>query len=395
MKKILVVYDAMITGGTTTCIIPLLEAISSKYEVELLLGKNEGERLDDIPKSVKLLQEAHIKKDDISIPKKVMLLLTAIRSGLKYILFTKNIKFNEIKKYSLNSISVEILSRTIKTKYDVAIGFIEGWADQYISLHTNADKKIAWIHAQIDYIVSNPKLEYNWMKNIDKFVFVTESNKKKFDMMFPEYRDKSVVCENIVNEEEIKRDSLIIPNNEKYRHFADFNGLKIITVCRLTEHIKGIDRIVRCAKILKTQGVSFMWCILGDGRDRLTIAQNIKENDVGDCLFLYGNIENPFPYVKAADIFVLLSRFEGKPLCVTEALIVGTPPIVTNYPSAKEQIIHNENGFIMDNDEESIEKFIRLLASGGYDYLYLRKNLSNKPFRVEKSVGNIIKVIEE
>ena len=138
-----------------------------------------------------------------------------------------------------------------------------------------------------------------------------------------------------------------------------------------------------------------MWCILGDGRDRLTIAQNIKENDVGDCLFLYGNIENPFPYVKAADIFVLLSRFEGKPLCVTEALIVGTPPIVTNYPSAKEQIIHNENGFIMDNDEESIEKFIRLLASGGYDYLYLRKNLSNKPFRVEKSVGNIIKVIEE
>ena len=132
--------------------------------------------------------------------------------------------------------------------------------------------------------------------------------------------------------------------------------MKIVTVCRLTENIKGLDRVVNSARILKECGVSFIWYIMGDGDDRTSVMNRIKERNVEDCLILCGNITNPFPYVKAADLFVLLSRFEGKPICVTEALVLGTPSIVTKYPSAEEQIVHGKNGFVIDNSDDAVEE---------------------------------------
>lgn len=51
-KKILIVYDAMITGGTTTAIIPLMKIISKYYDVDLLLNRNNGECMDLIPKEI-------------------------------------------------------------------------------------------------------------------------------------------------------------------------------------------------------------------------------------------------------------------------------------------------------------------------------------------------------
>ena len=187
----------------------------------------------------------------------------------------------------------------------------------------------------------------------------------------------------------------MIPDDEYYSFFAGFTGFKIITVCRLTEYIKGIDRILKFAKVLKTNGIKFRWCILGDGKDRSSIERQIKENDIEDCLFLFGNIINPFPYVKAADIFILLSRFEGKPICITESLIIGTPAIVTNYPSANEQIVCGYNGIIIDNSEKAINDFSLEFAQRKYDIKELKDNLLRNPFEIKDPISNIIKVIEE
>ena len=94
-------------------------------------------------------------------------------------------------------------------------------------------------------------------------------------------------------------------------------------------------------------------------------------------------MSNPFPYVKAADVFVLLSRFEGKPICITESLIIGTPAIVTNYPSANEQIICGHNGIIIDNSEEAINLFSVEFAQGKHDIKELKGNLLRSPFEMK------------
>lgn len=394
-KKMLIVYDAMITGGTTTGIIPLLKVISSVYDVDLLLYRNDGEHMDEIADSVVLLPEARIAKGDVSVSGKIMMIVVAIKSAIRYMTSAKKIDIGEMKKKALSEASLVGMSRNINNEYDIAIGFIEGWADRFVATRVKATKKVAWIHAQIDYVAPQPKLEHNWMNHIDKFVFVTESNKNKFDLIFPEYSNKSGVCENIIDVESIVSKSQIIPNDDYYSFFSDFTGLKIITVCRLTENVKGIDRIVRFARVLKTSGVRFMWCILGDGKDRSSIKKQIKENGIEDCLFLFGNMANPFPYVKAADVFVLLSRFEGKPICITESLIIGTPTIVTNYPSAKEQIICDYNGIIIDNSEEEINSFAIEFAHGKHDIKELKANLLRSPIEMKDPISNIMKVIED
>lgn len=394
-KKILIVYDAMITGGTTTGIIPFIKAISSVCDVDLLLYRNDGEHMDEIVDSVAVLPEARKMKKDISVIDILRMFGKGVKSVTQYVTFVKKIDVAEMKKRVLSEASLVGLSRNIHKEYDIAIGFIEGWADRIVATQIKAKKKIAWIHAQIDYVVTQPKLEYTWMKCIDKFVFVTKSNKDKFDLLFPEYSNRSLVCENIIDTENIVKKAQMIPNDECYNLFAGFNGLKIVTVCRLTENIKGIDRVIRFAKMLKINHIKYRWYILGDGKDKLSIENQIKENNIEDCLFLLGNMSNPFPYVKEADVFVLLSRYEGKPICITESLIVGTPAIVTNYPSANEQIISNYNGIIIDNSDKAIDVFVQEFAQGKHDIKRLKENLLKSPFETKNPINDIMKVIED
>lgn len=394
-KKILIVYDAMITGGTTTGIIPFIKVLSSVYDVDLLFYRNDGEHMDKIVDSVVVLPEARKIKKYISAIDMLKMVCVVVKSAAEYFIFAKKINVAEMKKRILSEVSLVVLTRNIQKEYDIAIGYIEGWADKFVATRIKAKKKIAWIHAQIDYVITQPKFEYNWMKSIDKFVFVTKTNKDKFDMLLPGYSNKSVVCENIIDIENIVKKAKMIPNDEFYDSFAQFNGLKIVTVCRLTERIKGIDRVVKFAKVLKTNHIKFRWYIIGDGKDKLSIENQIKENNIEDYLFLIGYKSNPFPYVKEADIFVLLSRYEGKPICITESLIVGTPAIVTNYPSANEQIISNYNGIIIDNYDETINEFSHKFAQGKYDIKKLKENLLKSPFETQDSINDIMKVIKD
>jgi len=46
------------------------------------------------------------------------------------------------------------------------------------------------------------------------------------------------------------------------------------------------------------------WYVLGDGSLRRHLEKEIKMRDVGDCFFLLGQRENPYPYMAACDIYV-------------------------------------------------------------------------------------------
>ena len=65
---------------------------------------------------------------------------------------------------------------------------------------------------------------------------------------------------------------------------------------------------------------------------------------------LVGHKSNPFPYIKNADYLVLMSDRETSGLVITEAKIIGTPCIVSNFEAAREQITDGKNGFIIDKD---------------------------------------------
>ena len=79
---------------------------------------------------------------------------------------------------------------------------------------------------------------------------------------------------------------------------------------------------------------------------------------------MVGQQTNPYPYFAQCDIYVQTSSFEGFGLTLSEAKILHKPIVTTNFPSAYDQIVDEENGLIADMTPESVaEMIIRLIEN--------------------------------
>jgi glycosyltransferase involved in cell wall biosynthesis len=73
--------------------------------------------------------------------------------------------------------------------------------------------------------------------------------------------------------------------------------------------------------------------LLGRGRLEASLRRLAAELGVARDVDFPGFAENPYPFMKAAAVFVLSSRWEGSPNVLTEALALGTPAVATDCPS--------------------------------------------------------------
>ena len=69
-------------------------------------------------------------------------------------------------------------------------------------------------------------------------------------------------------------------------------------------------------------------------------------------VIILGKKENPYPYIKACDVYVQPSRYEGNAVTVREAQMLCKPVIVTNYATASSQIHNGLDGIIVPMDNE-------------------------------------------
>jgi glycosyltransferase involved in cell wall biosynthesis len=130
--------------------------------------------------------------------------------------------------------------------------------------------------------------------------------------------------------------------------------LQLISVMRLG-HEKGLERMYAMAKELKNKNYKFIWHVFGDGTD-LNYVTRMKEKfkAIPEVVFM-GTFLNTASYVAASDYLVALSKSEGFSYSIYEALQVGTPCIVTDFPSAFEQVKDGENGFILKMDMSNLD----------------------------------------
>ena len=356
-KKILFAYTFMMIGGSTTSLISLLQNIDySKYDVDLLLMK-KGYPLDYmIPNQVNVLEPALTFKNKraeflgkIASPRSAVYIL---RSRLMPKIL-KKYHAGAVKSQLVNK-SNAMLSRRIDQCYDCAISFIESWPTEYVAYYVKSKKKIAWYH--LDYIAAGfyPKYDRKTYAYFDKIVLVSDQCKANFDSIFPEYTKRTVAIENILTSSYIEKMSSAYAQEIIQRNPGRIN---LITVCRISFKHKGIDRGVRMIKEIVSNNdfdENVNWYIIGDGEDYISLSEIIKQEGLEQYVHLLGAIDNPLPYVKAADLFFLPSRFEGKPMAVTEAFLCGIPVLVTNYASAKEQVKCGFDGLVVDNSEQGI-----------------------------------------
>lgn len=111
----------------------------------------------------------------------------------------------------------------------------------------------------------------------------------------------------------------------------------ILGVGRLTVQKDFLTLIRACAIVRRERPVRLV--ILGEGEERANLEALVGELGFSADIQMPGFIENPFPYMAAASVFVLSSRWEGLPGVLIEALACGCPAVSTDCPSGPSEIL--------------------------------------------------------
>ena len=128
--------------------------------------------------------------------------------------------------------------------------------------------------------------------------------------------------------------------------------MNLLSVGRFTA-AKNYDNVPDIARRIIAGGAEDLkWYIIGFGGDEELIRSKIAEAGMEEHVILLGRRDNPYPYIKACDIYVQPSRYEGKSISVREAQILCKPVAVTAYPTAESQIRHGVDGVIVPLDNE-------------------------------------------
>lgn len=381
-KKILFIYTDMILGGSTTSLLALLfELDKSKYDIDLLLYRNNGVLSDEIPSGIRLLPEARINADNF---------LDRVKKSVKFFFhgdIFKAIK-NEWKYNRKLGLSIQTLSnaqamhnsRCVENQYDIAIAYLEGWPTDYlVTDKIHAKRKISWIHIDYQNSYYETYLALDIYSKPDVVVSVSDDCEKKNRSCLR--LRHSIYLPNIVSEKHIIFMAQAKPNDDEYfSMWENYAQTKLITVCRINNVHKGVDRIIEAATFLKKKDVEFLWYIIGDGPDRENLISEIKSKSLEHNVYMIGSRHNPLPYVRKADVFVLPSRYEGKPIAVTESMILGIPPLVTEYLSAKEQIVNGYDGVIIPNTDGVLGRGIYELLTNKQLLQSIKLNLRSSSY---------------
>lgn len=248
--------------------------------------------------------------------------------------------------------------RRLSRDYDIEVAYLECGPTKVISASRSRAKKVAWVHCDLILKEEDPlafaKKTTPWYAKFDRVVCVSESVRESFRRLYDD-RFPSCVLYNVNNEAEILRKAdAFTPDTEG-----------IPTLCavgRLTDQ-KNFLHLLRALPKLRRDGIPFRLQIIGEGQERKRLEEYIARKNLGDCVQLLGWQENPYPYIKAADIVVCSSRYEGLSTVVTEALILGKPVVTTPCNGMAELLGESRFGLIAEADDSGLHRALRRMLT--------------------------------
>ncbi len=349
--KLLVCFIHAHIGGAMTSLVNFLNSLDTeKYDVDMLFYENGAQRygikeqINILPqaKTHRTYSAANMLKKACSIP-----YLLAFARGAYY----KKIRHNKRKAVQIMSKQGCKYSRKLHTAYDAAIAYEFNWCMHYVIQRVEAKKKLVWHHVEYEKSGMDYRIDKKALQKADALVFVSKACMERYLCSHPEQRYKAYFMPNLLSAAYVRQLGAY-PVDDPFP--AGGKGIRFLTVARIRFEHKGLDRAVIAFSRLKREGFSFQWLIIGDGRDMPRLRKMIAEQGLRDRVHPIGMLENPLPYYKTCDAFLLPSRHEGKPIVVTESLMMGLVPLVTAYTSAREQIRNGIDGLVFDNHTEAL-----------------------------------------
>lgn len=396
LKKILIISSGLRIGGVERSLIGLLEALDySQYDVSLFLWAHDGEFMSMIPSQVRLLPEfpgySSIEKPIKSLFFSKLLPIALARIAAKFVTFFR---------HQLLGIGGFLLPRsiryclpylpTIPGTYDLAISFLTPHDPALEKV--NARYRIGWIHTDYSAMECGVDRDFElpiW-QNLNAIAAVSENVKKTFCKVFPELESKTIVIENILSPEFVRSQAAEIDISAEM--LSPPGQIRICSVGRFS-HAKNFDAIPEVVRRLNKIGISVRWYLIGYGGDEHLIREKIAEAGVCSQVIILGKKSNPYPYMKACDIYVQPSRYEGKAVAVREAQALGKPVIITDFPTAKSQLENEIDGLITPLSIDGIVDGVRKLIKDHQLRDRLASTAANRNYGNLSEVNKIYRII--
>lgn len=363
-KQVLIIGPGMEIGGVERSLLGLLDAIDyDKYDVDLFLMAHTGEFMPYINEKANLLPEV---KELALINLPIMRLFQEGYGKTAFIrLFSK--LFGDLRGKIKNTESINItlckklVSKAVprfEKEYDYALGF---FGPHYLlNDKVNAKVKIGWVHTDYSNQHEKPDVDFMlpmWSK-LNYIACVSEGVEQAFQKVYPSLKKKTLTVENILSPELIQRQADEFDASQEMLHEGN---MRILSVGRFTT-AKNFDNIPQVCRGLIDQGYRIKWYLIGYGPDESLIREKIKEFSVEDSVIILGKKTNPYPYMKACDLYVQPSRYEGKAVTVREAQILHKPVMITRFETSTSQVEEGVDGFICELSNDGVVDGIRCLV---------------------------------
>ena len=356
--RIFIAMHYMEIGGAETALVGLLNALDpARVDVDLFLYDHRGEMMQFIPEWVNLLPQipkySVLERPIVELVKRGFWGIAAARLWAKCI---SKVAYKRSGSKLENNGGLDKMSKCTapllprinqSVTYDLAISFLT--PHRIVAEKVKAKKKIAWIHTDYTRVWVDAEDDLKVWQKYDYVASISGDVTNTFLQVFPSLAPKIVEIENILSPTFVRKRAELEDTDKEFRHEGT---ITLLSVGRFSD-AKNYDNVPDiCKRLINETKLNIKWYIIGYGGDEALIRQKIKEAGMEEHVILLGKRSNPYPYIKACDIYVQPSRYEGKSVTVREAQMLCKPVVVTNYPTAPSQIRSGIDGVIVPMDNE-------------------------------------------
>jgi glycosyltransferase involved in cell wall biosynthesis len=228
----------------------------------------------------------------------------------------------------------------------------------------------SWIHRKL------LKVQKYAVDNVDQCVFISKIGRDNFLKFYPEIPlSKTAIVingiEDFTDTEKENMDKAITP----------FSNLKYRLCCTGTINLRKGHKIILEAltKIKKELLANIYVTFIGEGPERMELEKYVENNNLSNHVAFMGMIENSlvYKYLCQNNIYILMSKSEGLPISIIEAMRAGLPIISTRIAGIPELINEGVNGFLLDPEVAQLVGLLNRIEE--YDWSEMGEN-SRKRF---------------
>jgi glycosyltransferase involved in cell wall biosynthesis len=325
-KKVLFIIEHWGIGGTEKSVKTLIENLSDEWEKELLLLRNvQIAKMDD--KRMKFPFPQNTKINRIEKSSSISILFSLIK-------FLKKSSPHIISTHFIPTGSLLFLIFIAKKFARIPAPIIATiHASYYLDFPTKSLKDLLLLPLKKYIIKWGVAYIVSYCYSLEKMIVEKLGVPRK---------KVSTIYNPIVGEEMFENAKEEPP---EYKEFSD--SIKVVVVSRLSIY-KDFLTILRAFAIFRRKNQRAKLFIVGEGPDREQIIQWANELKLEGSVLLLGARPNPYPYIKYADIFIFSYHVAGVARVLVEAMALGCPVVVADYPNGPGEVIkNNENGILV------------------------------------------------